>query len=311
MSRVNLHSLQILASLAITRSFTKTAAEMDMTPSAVSKRIAELEYRFKTPLVSRNSAGAVLTGAGEIVVRYTDQIIDLTSQMATDVAELIQKQGGEIRVMSNTTAILLGLLDDVRSFQRLHPDVRVSISEASSSETISAVRSNTIDIGVCVRSDAMSGLSTLPYRQTDLVVISARHHPLVGRSVVRAEDVRQYPIAWKPPISWEGNQAQDDLSDSVSLTARTFDAVIHAVRDGQGVALVPLIAVTEALPDDVALMVIDSPTPLFELALCHDPSLHGNPSVNQLLNWLHACSRSDRSGGRRWHDLPDGDVAPG
>ncbi len=54
MARINLHSMQVLAAVALAKSLTRAATELHMTPSAISKRIAELELRFgmRIPLMA-------------------------------------------------------------------------------------------------------------------------------------------------------------------------------------------------------------------------------------------------------------------
>lgn len=298
MSRINLHSMQILASVAATKSLTRSAAELNMTTSAVSKRVAELEARFGTPLLIRHATGVRLTAAGEVVAQCADDLMTRVAEMTQEIADLLARQSGEVRIMSNIAAILLGLLDDVKQFRASHPGIRVLVSEGNSPETAEAVKKNQVDIGVCVRTDFVKGLACRPYRQTRLVVVMPDTHPLAARTVISPKELQGYPLVWKPPVDLgieDGPKARQssDLGSQVGLAIRSFEVVLHTISEGAGIAVVPNVAVPRNRPEGLAIAQLSAGVSQFELIVCHDPSVHKDPAAQQMLAWL--CSRADRT----------------
>jgi len=298
MSRINLHSMQILASVAATKSLTRSAAELNMTTSAVSKRVAELEARFGTPLLVRHATGVRLTAAGEVVARCADDLMGRVAEMTQEIADLLARQSGEVRIMSNVAAILLGLLDDIRQFRESHPGIRVLVSEGSSPETAEAVKKNQVDIGVCVRTDFVKGLACRPYRQTELVVVMPANHPLAARAIISPVELEGYPLVWKPPVDLgtQGGRKTAGFNHDdpeVGLTIRSFEVVWHSVREGAGIAVVPNVAVPRNRPEGLAIAQLSADASQFEITVCHDPSMHKDPAAQQMLAWL--CSRADRT----------------
>ncbi|SHI31240.1 LysR family transcriptional regulator [Pollutimonas bauzanensis] len=287
MARINLHSMQILSAVSSATSLARAATDLHMTPSAISKRIAELEARFGTPLLSRHSTGVRLTPAGEIVVKYTDDLMGRVAEMSREVAELLSQQRGEIRIMSNTTAILLGLLEDITRFRVAHPGIRVMVLEGGSIEVAEAVKQNTADIGVCVKTNRMSGLLSHPYRQTDLAVVVPLAHPLASRLVLTSGDLAGYPIVWTPPIDIvDGASGASSLRGDVELAVRSFDVVLRSVKEGAGIAVIPYVAVPGTLPTGLAIVRLDLQPARFEVVVCHDPSIHSDAPKQQLIAWL-------------------------
>lgn len=279
--------MQILSAVSSAESLARAAADLHLTPSAVSKRIAELEARFGTPLLSRHSTGVRLTPAGEIVVRYTDELMEKVAEMSAEVAKLLSHQSGEIRIMSNTTAILLGLFEDLTRFRLAHPGIKVIVREGGSIEVAEAVKQNTIDIGVCVKTRAMSGLISHPYRHTDLVVVLPQSHPLALKQSLTREDIAQYPIAWTPPIDIvEKAKGNVNLNREVEVAVRSFDVVLRSVKEGAGIAVIPYIAVPGTLPSELAIVRLDLYPGGFEIVVCHDPSMHSDGPKQQLIAWL-------------------------
>lgn len=296
MSRINLHSMQILASIATSGSLTKAADEMHMTPSAVSKRIAELESRFGTPLLMRRSTGVKLTAAGAIVVRYAQDIVLRVAEMSSEISALLLQQSGEVRIMSNTTAILLGLLEDIAQFRVAHPGIRILVTEGGSNEVIESVKQHQSDIGVCVKVEAVRGLAYETYRQTELAVVLPHGHALGSREIIVTKDLSAYHIIWSPPSTRLGRAVLTSPNESlgdVKLSIRSFDVVFRSVRQGSGLAVVPYAAIASGIPAGLAVVRL-KPDTAFEVVICHDATIHSDPATQQLLAWLR--SRAEPNG---------------
>lgn len=287
MARINLHSMQVLAAVALAKSLTRAATELHMTPSAISKRIAELELRFGTSLLVRDRGGVTLTPAGEIVVRSCDDIMVRVAEMTREIGALLARQQGEIKVMANTTAILLGLFEDVEEFRKQHGAVRVQISEGSSVEVADAVKSNEVDVGVAVRNASMSGLQLSPYRRTGLSVMMSKGHALEALPTITSQDVRGYEVIWSPPAELVDDlRVNHDPSRDVRLRLRTFDGVVRSLQQAAGVAVVPSVAVPNPLPPGVVTAPLQVEGPQFEVVICHDASVHAEPVKHQFIAWL-------------------------
>jgi DNA-binding transcriptional LysR family regulator len=291
--------MQVLAAVASAKGLTRAAAELHMTPSAISKRIAELELRFGTALLVRNSTGVELTPAGEIVARSCDDIMVRVAEMTNEIGALLARQQGEIKVMANTTAILLGLFEDVDNFRRQHGAVRVQVSEGASVEVADAVKSNEVDVGVAVRNARMNGLQLNPYRHTGLSVVMNKGHPLEALPRITNQDLRGHEIIWSPPADLvEGIRAKDNPSRDVRLKVRTFNGVVRSVQQGVGIAIVPDVAVPDPLPSGVVKAPLHIQGHPFEVVICHDASVHANPVKHQFIAWL-AAQRNQGKKSRR------------
>ena len=287
MARINLHSMQVLVAVASAKSLTRPAAELHMTPSAISKRITELELRFGTALLVRNSAGVTLTPAGEIVVRSCNDIMVRVSEMTQEIGVLLARQQGEIKVMANTTAILLGLFEDVESFRLQYGSVRIHVSEGSSVEVADAVKSNEVDVGVAVMNARMSGLQLNPYRYTGLSVMMPKGHVLTAHSSIRSDQLRNHEIIWTPPAELVDDiRVKHDASSDLRLRVRTFNGIARSVQQGTGIAVVPTVAVPNPLPTGVVAAPLQVEGRQFEVVICHDPSVHADPVKHQFIAWL-------------------------
>lgn len=310
MLRYDLYSMQLLASIAATKSFAKTAALVHLTPSAVSKRIAELETRASARLLVRTPQGVEITDAGQAVVRAVHDILDRIGIMSRDVAETACGEAGEIVIVSNATGLLLGLVDDILAFRRQYPQVRITIEERLSTESIDEVESGRADIAVCSTHVARRSLAAVDYRWTRLVVAVHRDHPLAAYSSCSYRDVTSYPQIGRPegsmlPSGLPVDQAPHVLPcDGIASSARSFDAVIEFVRANVGVAVLPAIAVDGRPARGVRAIPLQDEWARFALVACYDPSLLTNPSAKLLVSWLSNAQQASCSATAALSDAP-------
>jgi DNA-binding transcriptional LysR family regulator len=284
--------MQLLASVGATKSFAKTAALVHLTPSAVSKRIAELEARAGARLLIRTPQGVEITDAGQAVVRAVHDILDRVGVMSRDVAGTACGEAGEITIVSNTTGLMLGLVEDILAFRRQYPQVRITVEERLSTESIDDVESGRADIAVCSAHVSRRGLSAVDYRWTRLVVAVHCDHPLAAHSTLSYRDVANYPQIGRPEGSMLPSGLPVDQSphvlpcDGIASSARSFDAVIEFVRANVGVAVLPAIAVEGRPARSVHAIPLQDEWARFALVACHDPVLLTNPSAKLLVSWL-------------------------
>jgi DNA-binding transcriptional LysR family regulator len=306
MLRYDLYSMQLLASVAETKSFAKTAALVHLTPSAVSKRIAELESRSGSRLVVRTPHGVEITNAGYAVVRCAHDVLDRIGTMSREVAETACGEAGEIKIASNATGLLLGLVEDLKAFRGQYPLVNIVVEERLSTEAIDEVESGRADIGICAAHIPRRGLSAVDYRHTRLVVAVHQDHPLASRSSISYREVATYPQIGRPFGSvLSFHLPADQLTpilpfEGLETSGRSFDAVIEFVRANVGVAVLPAVAVEGRPAPGVHAIPLNDDWARFPLVACHDAALLSNPSAKLLVTWLSQAQsqRAEEQGSR-------------
>jgi len=288
--------MQLLSVIAETGSFVKTAELMNMTPSAVSKRILELESRVNARLAIRMPDGIKLTPAGSAMVRCTDELLSRISQFSRDLAQTMAGESGEVRLAANTTAFLLGLNADLTRFQNAHPGITIRLEEKISADVISSLLAGHIDIGICAESAARGGVTSMPYKSSDLIVAVSEDHPLASRDAVRYQDVLEYPNVGRPQgsalLDFSPMRLLETPEPGVAASVYSFDAAIELVRSGDLVAVLPKITLDRRPVSGVKALALREPNASFRLVLCHDASIMNSPAILHTLNWLRSLSDS-------------------
>lgn len=224
-------------------SFTRAAAELFVTQSAVSRQIQALEERLGVELFVRRNRGLSLTAAGEQMQRAVAQAL-LTLQNAVERIAPDPRQN-LVTVTSSISFCSLWLIPRLTAFRKLHPDVDVRISADNQVLDLDRER---IDIGIryCPVARAPQGSIRL-FGEEILPVCSPallkdRSRPLktvsdLKNHVLLHLDDADRSIPWLTWDVWLESAGMPDLKPAGSLRFSHYDQVINAAIGGQGVAL--------------------------------------------------------------------------
>jgi len=105
-------------------SFTRAAARLGLTKSAVSKGIAELESRLGVPLLQRTTRQVTPTAAGRALYEGAADAIEKLERAELEVSQRSRKPGGLLRVAAPVTFTRAFLRPIVPRFLAAHPEVQ-------------------------------------------------------------------------------------------------------------------------------------------------------------------------------------------
>src|ERR1700740_1098771 len=127
MQRGNLDDLSAFLIVAREGSFTKAAAKLGISKSALSYTLKELEARLKLRLLTRTTRSVSAPAAGERLLRNVGPRIEEIEAELAALSELREKPSGTIRITATEYATSAVLLPKLVKFLRAHPDIKVEI----------------------------------------------------------------------------------------------------------------------------------------------------------------------------------------
>ena len=127
MQRGNLDQLVAFIAVARERSFTAAAAKLNVSQSALSHTIRELEERLGVRLLTRTTRSVSPTEAGERLLRNIGPRLDEIEGEVTAVQEFRDKPSGTIRITATEFAIDTVLLPKLAPVLREYPDIKVEM----------------------------------------------------------------------------------------------------------------------------------------------------------------------------------------
>jgi molybdate transport repressor ModE-like protein len=144
--RFDLELLRSFLAIAESGSFTRAAADVNLTQSAVSMQMKRLEAVVGRPLVLRDGRQSRLTGDGERLAEYARRIIKLHDEA---VAVFVKPElAGAVRLGTPDDYADRFLPEILARFARTHPLVQVDVECLPSSELIPRTRQGEIDLSV-------------------------------------------------------------------------------------------------------------------------------------------------------------------
>lgn len=148
LNRIKLSQLRTLVAVADYSNFSEAALHLEISQSTVSHAIATLEEELGVTLLARGRHGANLTPAGEGVITYARQVLQLLEGMAEEVNLHKGLQGGQVRVAAYPSVAAHLLPKIVAQFSQDFPAITVSLIECDDTWEVERVlRTGKADIG--------------------------------------------------------------------------------------------------------------------------------------------------------------------
>ncbi|CAB3853137.1 HTH-type transcriptional regulator CysL [Achromobacter animicus] len=242
--KLDLTSLRLFVAVCQENSIARAAEREFIAPSAVSRRIADMEALIGLPLIARHTRGVSVTPAGQTVLRHARQIIGDVEAMGAELSRFYEGVKGHVRVVANLSAIVQFLPEDVAAFQRLFPDVDIDLEEQHSPDVLRLVRERAADFGICNQIAGADGLEQLPYRRDRLAVMLPSNHPKASARQISLQD-----IADETFVGLRENSALTQLlaaraaalgkTLSVKIRVASLDALCRMTHAGLGIAVMP------------------------------------------------------------------------
>ncbi|WP_312233204.1 LysR family transcriptional regulator [Stutzerimonas nitrititolerans] len=123
MAQSKVNDLQAFVAVARDRSFTKAAARLGITPSALSHTMRALEERLGVRLLARTTRNVSTTEAGERLLRSIAPLFDQLAAEVEALGELRDKPAGTIRITCTDDSIEMSVRPMLAGFLREYPDI--------------------------------------------------------------------------------------------------------------------------------------------------------------------------------------------
>jgi len=269
MSRENYNDLQAFLVVAQERSFTKAAARMALSPSALSHTLRQLETRLGIRLLTRTTRSVAPTQAGERLLEALAPGFGSIDAALLGLAELRDTPSGTIRLTTSDHAARTVLWPVLSSFLRRYPEVSV---EVISDSTLTDIVAERFDAGIRLGEQVAQDMIATPVGPpTRLVVIGApgylRTRPGIAtpRDLVAHDCINLRFLTHGGLYAWEFEKDGHALNVRVEgrLVFNSIDRIVDAALAGFGLGYVPEDLVAPHLAAGRLVQVLDDWCPLF------------------------------------------------
>lgn len=298
MTHIDLITLNLFIAVAEEESLAKAAEREHLVASAISKRLADIEYSLNIKLFERKPNGMFLTTAGVAFLRHARLIMRNVSELESELKDFSEGIRGSIRVFANGTAITSYLPENLKTFLARYPKVRVELEESMTVNTLRAVGNNEADIGIYGDVVVPTDLTSFEYRIDRLALLVPKEHELADRESVRFVDTVGFGYIGSTKgssIDTMLARASNDLGISLEISIRTmgFEAIICMVAAGLGIAVVPHRVALMYEQTGVKALVLDEPWAQRRLMVCVRSLDSLTPAASAFLEHLRVIAHDD------------------
>ncbi len=252
---MDVQQLRQFLHLAEALHFGRASAASNISPSALSRSIRQLETEVGAVLFDRDNRSVTLTRQGETFLAWARDVLTGWDVVRHTVQEQSGDLQGEVSLYCSVTASYSFLFELLGKLRRDHPRIELKLHTGDPEHAIARVMGGSEDIAIGARPDSLpAGLAFRPIARSRLVFIAPAGEPRLRDLGRRRPDPKQW--ATTPMILPEGGLARQradlwfrDLGVKPRIYAQVAgnEAIVSMVSLGFGVGVVPEI-VLEASP---------------------------------------------------------------
>lgn len=272
-----LDGVEVFLSVAQHRSFRRAAAELGVTPSAVSQAVRVLEARIGAALFIRTTRSVGLTEAGERYLSHAKPAFDELVAASAVARGLGQRPAGLLRLSVPRAVVPILLEPLIASFCQAYPEVEVEIATSKELVDLAAEGFDAgIRFGQFVDADMVAVPLTPPLR---LIVVGSPAYFAERNRPSHTDDLRQHAcLRWRRSSgalalwSFDDNGRAIEIAVSGPFIAHDFPTMLGAAVEGMGLAQLPAPMVAEGLKAGSLVQVFESFAPLIPGVFLYYPS---------------------------------------
>jgi DNA-binding transcriptional LysR family regulator len=181
---MNLETLKLYCDIARLRSFSQGAALNQVSQSAASQAIQQLESELEVLLIDRSKRPFMLTPAGQRFYEGCRAALDGFEQLRASVAASRTQVAGIVRVAAIYSVGIHIMSDHTQRFAALYPQARVRLEYLHPENVVEAVLGDEADLGIMSYPPSNRSLTVLPWRSETMVFVCAPTHRFARRRFI-------------------------------------------------------------------------------------------------------------------------------
>ncbi len=236
--KFTLRQLQIFLAVARHGNISRAAQSLHMSQSAASEALLNLEHTYGVALFDRTRNKLSLNAVGHTARRAAQSLLthcEHFEEVLLDHRGLGHLKIGASFTIGNhlATRYLAGYLAD-------YPNADVELDIANTPDVVAKVLNFEVDIGMIEMETQHRDLHLIPWREDELVVFCAAHHPLAQKRTLSSRDIREAQWILREPDSGARHTFDRALAGllpdiNIHLEFKHNEAIKNAVESGLGI----------------------------------------------------------------------------
>ncbi len=271
----HLRFLRYFDEVARAGSIRQAAQALHVAPSAVNRRIQDLEDELGVPLFERLPRGMRLTAAGELFVQYVRGRFSALEEVRSHIEEMQGLRRGSVQVVASQALAPEFMPRLVADFRRTHPLVEFQVRIGDHVQALRALRAFETDLVLVFNLAIEADLEVVARFEQRLVAVMHRTHPLAQRpGGVRLRECMDYPLVL-PNREAGGRQllerhlARSSVKLRAVVESNSFEFLRGCLHHGNAISFQIAIGAVSDGGEIVSRDITDRQFPTGHLVLAH------------------------------------------
>lgn len=186
--------LRLVAEVARTESVTRAADRLNVTQSAVSHHLREIEHQLGTPVFVRSGRRMVPTAAGRLIVDAAGDVLAAIDKVESKIEQLKRQAGGELRVCTHCYTGYSWLPAIVAGLRRRYPSFSLQVVPEYTVDPIQALLDARLDMAIMNDESDDRRLRHRELFEDEHVAVVPLSHPWSRRPFVTLAELAAEPL---------------------------------------------------------------------------------------------------------------------
>jgi DNA-binding transcriptional LysR family regulator len=241
---MHLGSLKVFCDVARRRSFSQAAHANEITQSAVSQIVSQLERRMDAQLIDRSTRPLQLTALGQSFYEGCKALLLQYDELESSIRSACAEVAGTVQVAAIYSVGLSDMGQYVQRFVGRQPKAQVHIDYLHPDQVVQRVLDGSADLGLVSFPRKSPNLAAVPWRNEEMVLACSPKHSLAAKLAVRPEE-----LDGQKYVHFDRNLVirrridkflrEKNVAVDVACEFDNIENIKQAVAIGAGVALLP------------------------------------------------------------------------
>lgn len=236
--------LKLFIDIAQAKSVSRGATENEISQSAASQHLQDLEGQLGVTLLDRSSRPLIVTEAGKLYLQMCRDILQSRDDFNLAIEKLKSEVEGTVRVASIYSVGLSEMSQLEEEFSRRYPQARLEVEYLRPEKVYEAVVTDRADLGLMSYAESSRDVTVLPWREEEMVVAASPYHELASKLEVQPVDLEGLDfVAFDEDLPIRKDIDRFLREHHVQVNVRfhfdNLQMIKEAVAHGEGVSIMP------------------------------------------------------------------------
>ena len=191
---LNLNQLRCFNTAAKFKSITKAAAELCVSPAAVTLQIKNFEEVTGVRLIIRSGNTMRLTDAGQKIHERVKTIFEQIDGLETFILNIGEKKKGILKIGCSETANIYVIPLLIKAFKAIYPGIKLVVDRGTSSDMLESLLNNKNELVISQFNPNEKRVKMHYMGEKDIVMVAAKHSRLLPKDVISARELNEIPL---------------------------------------------------------------------------------------------------------------------